>query len=113
VVRPAITCKRCAKTRAHAGKGLCRTCYTKEWREKHGREPRPKPWATRWTNCRKCGTTDKPHASKGYCTTCDSQRRTAELKLPKVHWINPEKYWEPDRTGIPRALRERLERGEQ
>ncbi len=47
--------------------------------EASGREDEPqapvKPWSRAFDKCQDCGTTDKPHVSKGLCKTCYPKRK--------------------------------------
>jgi hypothetical protein len=39
-------------------------------RRYRGGRPRRSAWATRYSACRECGRTDRPHSARGLCWTC-------------------------------------------
>lgn len=51
-----IVCQNCKETKEHHGKGLCYSCYRKQWKG-------------RIVKCKNCGKMKRHHA-KGYCDYC-------------------------------------------
>ena len=47
----------------------------------HGARPTAGRWARKYDACLECGLTDKPHASRGNCTGCDTRVRWRNRKL--------------------------------
>ena len=72
-------------------------------------------WSTKFSECQNCGMTDSPHVSRGNCKRCDARMRYAAVRVhyPQVVYRSDDHLFKIDRTGIPKALRERLEWGEQ
>lgn len=100
-------CKDCHKVTEITARGLCKSCTD-------SRKDKPKAWSQLHPECLDCGRTDRPHAAKGRCKVCDERYKyhSQPVQLPEVRWLERD-IFKIDRTGIPKALRERLERESQ
>lgn len=65
------TCITCGFTKRHYAKGLCRSCYHKQFIPKH--------WSKNFDCCVKCETTKSPHIGKGLCRSCYDMQETKIL----------------------------------
>ena len=82
MARKTIKCKKCGKLAEHHAKGMCFSCYRKQW-------------TPPLRICKNCGR-ERPHNAYGLCKTCyTKEHRYDEVKgfnCKKRHNINFELY---------------------
>jgi len=55
----------------------CRSCHARHHSPHRGRIYKPAGWSACYSACIECGTTERPHGSKGLCKTCYARKLRA------------------------------------